>query len=345
MNGRPCLRPETFAVLAVAIAFGHIACGGGPGFPDGGARVNVVSQALQCDDIARVTVTVAGPGISPDIVAELAGTGCQWDGTIDPIPVGTDRTFTARAYDAGEVLRYQGQATGVAIVGGTVAQVTIVMQQVEPIAPFDNTAPIIDAVVASVDSLEPGESLDIEVQAHDVDVGDTLAYAWAATGGTFSAPDQAATTWTAPGTEEVQSLTITVTDSEDAATDVTVNIQVAWLDGSAAIEATFNHWPSVEGIVPAKSLLAAGEAVTLDLFASDPDGDGLSFAWSDAGGDCTGTFDDPSAEDPSWTAPAVLPAAGSCTLSVIVGDGRGGTGTGSLTLHLGAPPEPEFGPE
>jgi hypothetical protein len=331
------------AFLPTAVVVSVIACGGGPGFPDGGARVNVVSQALQCDDIAQVTVTVAGADISPDIVADLVGSACAWSGTIDPIPVGANRVFTARAYDADEVLRYEGAATGVTIVGGTVSQVTIILQEIDPIDPFDNTAPIIDAVIASTGTLEPGESLDIEVQAHDVDVGDTLAYAWTATGGTFSTPDQAATQWTAPGTEGVQSLTITVTDSENAAADVTVDITVAWSDGSAAVEATFNHWPSVAGIVPSKSLLAAGDTVALDQTASDPDADFLSFAWSDGGGDCTGTFDDPTAEDPSWTAPAVLPATGSCALAVVVEDGRGGTGTGSLTVHLGAAPELEVG--
>lgn len=326
------------ACVAVLFAAWGIACGGGHGFPDGGARVNVVSQALACDDIARVTVTVAGPGITPDIVAELAGAGCQWDGTVDPIPVGTGRVFTARAYDAGDVLRYEGKATGVTITGGTVVQVTIVLQQVEPIDPFDNTAPIIDAVVATTGTLEPGESLDIEVQAHDVDAGDTLTYAWTATGGSFSMPGQAATQWTAPGAEGVQSLTITVTDSHDAATDVTVDIQVVWVAGSATVEAEFNDWPSVTKIVPSRGLLPPGDAVTLDLTASDPDLDPLIFIWSDGGGDCTGAFDDATLEDPTWTAPAALPASGQCTLTVVVTDGRGGSGAGSLTLHLGMPP-------
>ena len=338
MNARHLRLPHATAILAAALAAFVLACGGGPGFPDGGARVNVVSQALECDDIAQVTVTVTGAGISPDIVADLVGSACAWSGTIDPIPVGTDRIFTARAYDADEVLRYEGQATGVAIAGGTVTQVTIILQEVEPIDPFENTAPIIDAVVASTATPEPGDTLDIEVQAHDVDVGDTLTYAWTATGGTFSAPDQAATQWTAPGTEGVQSLTITVTDSRDAAADVTVDITVAWTLGAAEVEAAFNHWPSVAGIVPSKSLLGTGETVALDLTASDPDADALAYAWTDAGGDCTGTFDDATAEDPSWTAPMTLPAAGSCTLSVVVDDGRGGTGTGSLKVHLGTPP-------
>jgi len=288
--------------------------------------------------VDAVEVTVSGPGITPAIVADLVGADCQWDGTIDPIPAGTDRVFTARAYDAGDVLRYEGQAVGVTITGGAVAQVTILLQQTDPVDPFENTAPFIDAIVASASETIPGGSIDIEVQAHDVNAGDSLSYLWTATGGTLSTPALAATGWTAPGSEGVQYLTIKVTDSHAAAVEVRVGVVVQWEPGAAAVEAEFNDWPSVEGIVPSAGLLGAGETVDLDLSASDPDLDPLTFQWSDEGGECAGSFDDSAIEDPAWTAPAILPAAGECTLSVTVSDGRGGSGSGLLTLYLGIPP-------
>jgi len=338
MKSVRCCFGLVLAGMAAILAPGFCSCSGGQGFPDGGAQVSVVAPMLICENVASVVVTVTGPGITPAIVADLVGADCQWDGTIDPIPAGGSRVFTARAYDAGDVLKYEGQATGVTITGGAVAQVTILLQQTDPVDPFDNTAPFIDAIVASASEVVPGGSIDIEVQAHDVNADDTLSYLWTATGGTFSTPALAATAWTAPASEGVQYLTIKVTDSHGAAVDVRVGIVVQWEPGSATIEAEFNDWPSVSGIVPSKGLVGAGETVDLDLSASDPNLDPLTYAWADEGGECAGSFDDSAIEDPVWTAPAVLPASGECTLSVMVSDGRGGSCSGLLTLYLGIPP-------
>ena len=57
--------------------------------------------------------------------------------------------------------------------------------------------------------------------------------------------------------------------------------------------------------------------VTLDGRATDPDGDGMTYAWTSSGG---GIFDDASALDTWWTAPAKTNAAQDIVLTVTVTD-------------------------
>ena len=64
--------------------------------------------------------------------------------------------------------------------------------------------------------------------------------------------------------------------------------------------------------------------VTLDGTATDPEGDTLTYAWTSSGG---GTFDDASALDTTWTAPAKTDAGQDIVLTLTVTD----DGTGRLT--------------
>ena len=101
----------------------------------GSAVVDVQISALSAADVARLVVTVTGEGISPTIVAELPeGPDDVWSGTIEGIPAGTDRTFTAEAFNPSDELIYAGSATGVTIENSVTTSVTIYLQQVDPIS-------------------------------------------------------------------------------------------------------------------------------------------------------------------------------------------------------------------
>lgn len=302
----------------------------------GAAAVSVSIQALSAADVARVQLTVTGPDIPSPIVLDLVASGAAWSGLIGNIPSGIDRTFTAEAFDAADVRIYQGTATGVIITPASTAVVLLVLQQATPPDPFTNTPPFIDSVVASAAVVPPNAQVAVAVNAHDAD-GDPLTFAWSATGGVFSAPASSSPLWTAPAAEGLYTLSVAVRDPWDAVREVSFAIRVlaAAATGDAEVHATVNTWPTVQRVIASPTRLSAGDTTSLSVAAMDADGDPLAYAWSDGGGDCAGSFSDPAAASPTWTAPAANPAAGRCRLTVTVTDGAGGTNTGSIAVFIG----------
>lgn len=76
-----------------------------------------------------------------------------------------------------------------------------------------NACPTIDSYVASPVAVSVGGSIALSATASDSDTADTLAFAWTAPAGTFSAATAASTSYTC-STGGKQTLTLTVTDSK-----------------------------------------------------------------------------------------------------------------------------------
>src|ERR1043165_1419399 len=92
-----------------------------------------------------------------------------------------------------------------------------------------------------------------------------------------------------------------------------------------------NHAPTVVAASSAPTLVM-GESTALDTHASDPDGDALSYSWTQTSpASPVGSFDSQSSDSPTWTAPTVA-AATRFTLSVTVSDARGGTASSSVSI-------------
>ncbi|NTX53947.1 Ig-like domain-containing protein [Myxococcus sp. CA039A] len=324
-------------VLALGV---FAACGGDKRAlpPAASADVKVMlGQALSADDVARIRVEVQGPGIPTVLGMDLVRDGNTWNGTLHDIPAGADRFFTANAYDAASTLLYAGHAGPMAIHAGRVAAVFMVLQQANPLPPFENEAPIIDSLAVSSNEVEPGASLTLSAVAHDNNPGDTLTYTWSAPGGTFSPPSAASTTWTAPATEGVQRIQLEVRDSKNATATVTVDLTVRNVGptGRAAVTVRLNTWPEVSAMMGAPSVLAVGRPTQLAASASDPDGDTLFFYWTST---CEGTFDFVNAPTPTFTLSAA-PVEGRCGFSVFASDLSGGIHDGTLTLQVGPGPQ------
>ncbi|MCK6544948.1 hypothetical protein L6R52_03715 [Myxococcota bacterium] len=301
--------------------------------------IGVSTAALSAADVTRVAITVSGPGISPDIQRDLTYSGGQWRGLIGNIPAGANRSFVAVAYDGSGANIYNGQMTGVTITRGGVATVAILLQQTTAPDPFLNDTPNIHAVLVVPGSLAPGDRAQVVVQASDPDVGDVLAYQWTATGGAFDDASVASTYFTAPMTEGTYALTIAVSDQKSAGRSVTVNVEVSSTRavGKAFVIASFNTWPEVRGFVATPSLVAPGATTALTITTFDSESDTVALAMSD---DCGGAFTGSSL----WTAPAVAPVGGRCTLTVTATDGRGGTGLGHLDVVVGSEISANRGP-
>jgi hypothetical protein len=290
-----------------------------------------VHQALSAQDVTRVQVTVSAAGITP-LVVELAPSNGTWGGLIGNIPAGANRSFLAEAFDASGTLRFRGQTSGVTLIADQTTAVAITLQEVSPLPPYGNAAPIIDSVVISTTSLQTGGSLSLTAAAHDPNVEDSLTFAWTASGGTFSAPHETSTSWTAPATPGVQTLTFTVTDSQGAAVSLALAINVisGLSTGDAAVNISFNLWPVVAKVSASRNRLDAGQSTTVSSLASDADGDSLSYQWTAS---CPGTWTDAASSTASFV-PSSIPAGAcnNCRLTVTVQDGRGGQNTGALDV-------------
>jgi hypothetical protein len=80
-----------------------------------------------------------------------------------------------------------------------------------------NKPPTITNLTPSATNVAPGTSCTIGCVASDPD-GDTLTYAWAATGGAISGTGSTVT-WTAPATEGTYTISVTVSDGKKAVSD------------------------------------------------------------------------------------------------------------------------------
>ncbi|WP_242592713.1 RCC1 domain-containing protein [Corallococcus exiguus] len=96
----------------------------------------------------------------------------------------------------------------------------------------------------------------------------------------------------------------------------------------------FNSWPELMGATAMPSSVEVGQAAQVTAYASDPDGDDLSYEWTAS---CPGIWADATSASPSFTPSAPRPPEGTCTLTVVVRDGRGGQATDSLVLSVSGP--------
>ncbi len=87
-----------------------------------------------------------------------------------------------------------------------------------------------------------------------------------------------------------------------------------------------NNNPSIASVTVVPGSVAANGIATVSVAATDPDGDALTYSYSVSGGAIQGV-----GASATWTAPG---QAGSCSVTVNVSDGKGGTasGNGSLTV-------------
>jgi hypothetical protein len=331
------------AALLPTAAF--VACSGSHGEGPSATQsqkgtASVVALSLSSSDVASATVTVSGgtisgsdAGIATPLVFPLQKSGAQWTASLTGIPAGTGFTFTVNALDSNSNVIYSGSAANVAIASGKTTQVAITAQQTAAPTPFVNTVPVISSLVVSSNSVAPGGSVNLSVTAVAPNATDQLTYAWTANGGTFSAPSAASTQWTAPTTPGNYGIILTVTDSEGATVVATTQIAVANAT-QAIVTVDINTWPVVTNVVGAPNYLVLGQPSDLTAQTSDADNDPITYAWTSS---CTdGAFANAGSPTPSFTLPSNSTDT-SCTFTVSVADGRGGSDTGSVTLPVGAP--------
>ena len=161
---------------------------------------------------------------------------------------------------------------------------------------------------------------------------DSLAYSWTANPavGSFADPAALDTTWTAPvKTGSAQPVTLTLAVADTAANRVTTRVTVT---------VRANQPPTVS-IAAGTTPVQGGQQVTLTGTARDPDGDDLTYSWSQSGD--LGTFSATDTASPTWTAPAKTNAQKTASLTLTVNDGLA-TATASASVVVEANRSPAF---
>jgi len=101
-----------------------------------------------------------------------------------------------------------------------------------------NHAPVISSLTANPSSININETTTITCTASDEDVGDTLTYTWAKTGGKFEGSTSGSSvTWRAPSTEGNYTVECEVSDGE-ASDSKSVNISVGDVNHAPVITST-----------------------------------------------------------------------------------------------------------
>ncbi|MFL5353134.1 kelch repeat-containing protein, partial [Archangium sp.] len=328
LRSLPCL----VAVLLLSLA----ACTS-PQQPTGSVQFAASVQALSASDITRVKVTISASDMST-MTLDLAKFNGSWGGIIGNIPTGANRTFLAEAYDSTSTKRFQGQASGVTISANQTTAVAITLQEIAPPPAYGNDGPVIDSIVASITTVQTGGSITLTTTSHDPNTGDTLTYLWTGTAGSFATSTAANSSWTAPSSAGIYTLTFTVTDSQGAAASISlaVNVISSATSGSANLTISFNLYPVVTKVTASRTRLDVGQSVNVTATALDADGDPLTYQWT-APSSCPGTWTNSTSSTATFV-PSAIPsgACGNCLLTVTVQDGRTGTNKGTINLCVAA---------
>ena len=184
-----------------------------------------------------------------------------------------------------------------------------------------NEAPA-GSVSAQPETVLGGKEVQLTASVADPENG-ALTYAWNSSGGgAFANASAANTRWTAPAAataDQTVTLTLTVTDTvgdTDFSTDVTVRA---------------NQPPTVVlGSIPTE--VRGGQTLSLVVtFFTDPEGDTLTFAWTNDGG---GTFQDAGALHARWIAPDATDADQTVMLTLTATDDGAGARSASATVTV-----------
>ncbi len=264
----------------------------------------------------RTPVTLTGVGSDPDADAITFA----WSQLSGPAVTLSDASaespqFTAPEVSADEVVRLELVVSDGSLTASS--QVRLTVRQV-------NQGP---AVIVTAPATAPERTtVSMSATASDLD-SDPLTYQWRQTGGatvTLLTPTAPTASFLAPEVTSATPLTFEVVVSDG-------NLNAT---GLASVSITdFNRAPVVVLAFESRDV-KPGELINLDASgSSDPDGDALTFAWAQTGGDAA-------ALQSAQTAVAsfTMPKTGELSFAVTVSDTAGASSRGTLTFRaLGGP--------
>jgi Tol biopolymer transport system component len=195
------------------------------------------------------------------------------------------------------------------------------------------------ANAGSDQTVSEGQAVQLDGSGSKDPEGDTLTYAWTQTAGpsvTLSDASSAAPTFTAPNVGpdgDTLTFKLAVDDGNGHTASDTVDIGVQ----------NVNQAPKANA--GADQTVNEGTKVLLDGSASsDPDGDTLTYAWTQIAGTAA-TLNGATTATPSFTAPDVGSAGDILTFELTVNDGNGHTASDTVDIVVkDVPPPPDTTP-
>jgi hypothetical protein len=179
--------------------------------------------------------------------------------------------------------------------------------------PVANYPPRIKALASESVLAVHNTSVSLYCTAVDKD-SDPLTYLWTATGGVYEEPGPAVQ-WIAPDQAGTYTLSCRVEDGSGGVDSARVEIEVVEF---------INHAPVIDSLKAEPRMVHLETQSSLLCFASDSDGDTLTYTWKAFSGSL-----EPEDSAAVWTAPGTQ---GFYYVSCTVQDGRGGTATDSIGI-------------
>ena len=179
--------------------------------------------------------------------------------------------------------------------------------------PMAGSPPAIVSLQADQEDVFPSESIQVVCAALDPD-GDALTYEWWASAGTIGG-EGATAIWTAPESEGLYNIRVTVADADDgqATAHVTITVKA-------------NQVPVINSLTADADWAFPSGSIQMTCDAQDPDGHSLMYEWSASGGQIEATV-----HEAIWNAPQEV---GIYEITVIVGDDYGGWATRSIAVSV-----------
>ncbi|MFO0827155.1 MAG: hypothetical protein U0572_03310 [Phycisphaerales bacterium] len=265
--------------------------------------VNADDDAPSVDAGANQVVD-EGASVTLSAVPEGQGLSYTWTQVGGPSVTLSDAHGNSPSFTAPELASNTQLTFQVAVSDGTNVSYDTVTVTVNA----DDDAPSVDAGANQV--VDEGANVTLGASANDPE-GQGLSYTWTQVGGpsvTLSDAHGNSPSFTAPELASNTQLTfqVAVSDGTNVSYD-TVTVTVNADDDAPSVDAGANQ------------VVDEGASVTLGASATDPEGQGLSYTWTQVGGPSV-TLSDAHGNSPSFTAPD-LASNTQLTFQVAVSDG------------------------
>ncbi len=244
--------------------------------------------------VTKVTITITGDGMDPMLLSVPLDT-MSVEFAVSP----GDRTFTI-VVETDIGLTFTDSVTLYLSAGG-IGDLNFSLEI--------NAPPTINSLTVSNATPAKAETVTVTASVSDPDPDDTITYSWNGGGGNISGSGASVGFYSSTG--GVKTVTLTANDGHGGVTTGSVTVTIA------------NLAPVITSVSVSNQTPAKGDVVTASCSAYDPDGDAISYSWSDGLG-FTG-----SGSSISY----MTTTTGEITLTCAVDDGDGGHTSAGVSLN------------
>ena len=177
-----------------------------------------------------------------------------------------------------------------------------------------NSPPVVDHLIIP-DEISPGDSVELQVVAHDGD-GDALIYVWEVEKGKLDSRTGRVVTWTAPSDLKVVTVTVFVNDGVHTSVSKSKRVPIALRNSAPII-----------GEIVVSERVHAVSSVPLQAVVHDSNGDTLTYRWEVK----KGVIDSKTSSTLTWTAPIDI---GFVAVTLTVDDGVNEPVTKSVVVQI-----------